>query len=105
MADVAEDVQEPGFDPQIKELAGWAGTVIYWLVWPIGIALYNIAYYTSVAVLFVLKLIYRPLEFILLPVLYLLRFILNCLFAPFQFLARFEVRTNINTNINGLTVT
>ena len=91
MAEASEDVQEPGFDPQIRDLAGWAGKAIYWTVWPIGIVVYYIVYYIAFAVLFVLKLVYRPLEFILLPIFYLLSFILNCLLAPFQFLAKFEV--------------
>lgn len=86
-----EDVQEPAFDPQIKDLAGWAWKGIYWIFWPIGISLYYLVYYISFAAGFVLKLVYRPLEFILLPVFYLLQFVLNCLLAPFQFLAKFEV--------------
>lgn len=99
MAEASEDVQEPGFDPQIRDLAGWAGKVIYWTVWPIGIAVYYLVYYISFAVLFVLKLVYRPLEFILLPIFYLLSFILNCLLAPFQFLARFEVNIAISNRV------
>ena len=91
MAEQAEDVPEAAYDPSSKDLAGWLWKAIYWTFWPIGISLYYIVYYASFAVLFVLRLLYRPLEFILLPVFYLLQFILNLLLAPFQFLAKFEV--------------
>jgi hypothetical protein len=86
-----EDVPEAALDPQVRDLAGWAAKVFYWTLWPIGIGIYYLLYYISFVVLFVLRLIYRPLEFILLPVFYLLQFVLNCLLAPFQFLAKFEV--------------
>lgn len=48
-------------------------------------------YYVTFSLLFVLKLIWIPLEFLLLPLLYLGDFIIRCLLAPFRFLAKFEV--------------
>ena len=94
----AEDVQEPAADPAALELLAWVGTVLYWIVWPIAISLYYVLYYLALTILFVLKLLYRPLEFVLLPVFYLLRFLGACLLAPFQFLARFEVRREDTSN-------
>ena len=91
MAEQAEDVPEAAYDPSSKDIAGWLWKAIYWTVWPIGISLYYVLYYASFAVLVVLRLLYRPLEFILLPVFYLLQFVLNLLLAPFQVLAKFEV--------------
>lgn len=91
MAEQAEDVPEAAYDPSSKDLAGWIWKGIYWTFYPIGISLYYVVYYVSFVVLFVLRLLWRPLEFILLPVFYLLQFVLNLLLTPFQFLARFEV--------------
>lgn len=91
MADTAEDVQEPGIDPQMNDLAGWLWRGIYYTFRSIGLVIYYIVYCVSFAVLFLLRLLWRPLEFILLPVFYLLQFIFNLLLAPFQFLAKFEV--------------
>ena len=87
-----EDIQTPAADPQMLELLGSAGKILYWIIWPIAIALFYTLYYLAFAVLFILKLLYRPLEFVLLPVFYLLRFFGACVLAPFHFLARFEVR-------------
>ena len=86
-----EDVSEPAVDPVTKDIIRTATAVIYWLCYPVAIALYYVLYYVSFAVLFVAKLLYRPFEFVLLPVIYLGYFILNCLAAPFRFLAKFEV--------------
>ena len=91
-----EDVQEPAKDPVLRDILSVAGKTLYWISWPIGIGIYYLVYYMSFALLFVVKLVYRPLEFILLPVFYLLKFVFGCLIAPFQFLAKFEVCT---TNI------
>lgn len=88
---MAEDVAEPAIDPQTREVLQWGVTIAYWIAYPIAIAIYYASYYLAFGVLFVLKLIYHPLEFVLLPVLYLLRFLATCFLAPFQFLARFEV--------------
>ena len=93
MADQSgEDVPEAGADPTTKELLQWIGKAAYWIVYPIAITIYHTAYYISFGAVFVVKLLYRPLEFILLPVVYLAQFIFNCILAPFRFLARFEVR-------------
>jgi len=63
------------------------GDVTIWILKPI----WAVIYYVSFAVIVVLKLIWKPLEFILLPFIYLGSFLLNCLAAPFRFLAKFEV--------------
>lgn len=87
----AEDVQEPADDPQMKDILYWTGTVFYWIFWPIGISVYYFVYYVSFVLLFIIKLLYRPLEFVLLPVVYFVQFLFACMLAPFQFAARFEV--------------
>lgn len=61
------------------------------MVKPVGIFIGSIIYYVAFSVLFVLRLLWRPLQFLLLPVLYLGDFILRCILAPFRFLAKFEV--------------
>ncbi|KAK4543153.1 hypothetical protein LTR36_005931 [Oleoguttula mirabilis] len=61
-------------------------TILWYICWPVGMLLY----YLAVAVLFVLKLLYRPAGFLLQPFVYLGRFIVACLIAPFQLLVRFE---------------
>ena len=89
-----EDVPEAAADPQTSDLLGWAGKVLYWIFWPIGIAIYQAIYYIGFALIFVLKLVYKPSEFILLPVFYFVKFLFECLLAPFKFLAKFEVSQN-----------
>lgn len=86
-----EDVQESARDPVFQDILVTGGKILYWAAWSIGIVLYYLSYYLSFGVLFVMKLLYRPLEFILLPIIYFGRFLFACLLAPFQFLARFEV--------------
>lgn len=71
-------------DPRTQIILSRSATVLWYLGLPL--------YYLAVPVLFVLRQLYRPLAFLLLPVIYLARFILACIIAPFQFLARFEVR-------------
>jgi hypothetical protein len=65
----------------------WTGTILYWIVWPVGIALY----YLFVTVVAILKLIYWPIAFVLQPVVYLVRFIAACLALPFRALVKLEV--------------
>jgi hypothetical protein len=65
----------------------WTGTILYWISWPIGIALF----YLFVAVIAVLKLIYWPTAFVLQPVVHLLRFITAVLALPFRALVKLEV--------------
>ncbi|KAK5121995.1 hypothetical protein LTR85_004567 [Meristemomyces frigidus] len=61
-------------------------TVLWYICWPIVIILY----YLAVAVLFIIKLLYRPVGFLLQPLVYFGRFLLACSIAPFQLLAKFE---------------
>lgn len=65
----------------------WTGTILYWISWPIAIALF----YLFVAVVAVLKLIYWPIAFVLQPVVHLLRFIAAVLALPFRALVKLEV--------------
>lgn len=68
---------------------GWETTVL--VVRPVGFVLGNAVYYTTFGLVFLLQLLWRPLEFLLLPFLYLGEFVLRCILAPFRFLAKFEV--------------
>ncbi|KAK3681213.1 hypothetical protein LTR37_020927 [Vermiconidia calcicola] len=81
---------ESADDPTIKDLLLWTGKTLYWIVRPIGLSVYYIVYYILFAVLLVMKLLYRPLEFLLLPLVYFTRFVLQCLAAPLRFAAKFE---------------
>ena len=67
-------------------------TVFWYICWPIAILIY----YIAVAVLFILKLLYQPVGFLLQPVVYLGRFLLACLVAPFRLLVKLEVSWKLN---------
>ena len=68
----------------------WLVTVLWWICYPVGI----IVYYVAIVVLTLLKLLYRPLAFVLQPVVYFGRFVLACLAFPFMLLAKLEVRSS-----------
>nr|POE56793.1 hypothetical protein CFP56_33765 [Quercus suber] len=72
--------------PQTHDFLSTAATALWYIGFPIGFVLYHLA----ILVLFTLKQLYRPLAFLSLPALYLGRFILACLVAPFQLLVKFE---------------
>ena len=61
---------------------------LWYILWPIGV----FVYYLAIAILSLVKLLYRPVGFLLQPIAYLGRFILACLVAPFHQLVKFEVR-------------
>lgn len=67
-------------------------TVLSYIWWPIGTLLSFLATF----VLYLAKLLYWPIGFLLQPVIYLARFILTCLLAPFRLLVKLEVRTHHN---------
>lgn len=68
----------------------WTRTIGWWICYPIGLVLW----YLAVVVLFVLNLLYRPVAFLLQPLVYLGRFILACLVFPFTLAARLEASTS-----------
>ena len=70
-----------------NQIASGILQTLWYICWPIGVSLY----YVAVTIFSLLKLLYRPLGFLLQPLVYLGRFILACLAAPFHFLVRFEV--------------
>ena len=70
---------------------GWDTAVF--IVKPIAIGIGNAVYCITFGLTFVLRLLWQPLEFLLLPLFYLGDFALTCLLAPFRFLAKFEVNT------------
>ena len=86
-----DEIPESGDDAQEITLLHWAGVLLWYICWPVGIAIYYIVYSVAAVVLFIAKLCWRPLAFVLLPVLYLGEFILACFTAPFRLLAKFEV--------------
>ncbi|KAI6813205.1 hypothetical protein KC340_g16644 [Hortaea werneckii] len=61
-------------------------TVLSYIWWPIGTLLSFLAKF----VLYLAKLLYWPIGFLLQPVIYLARFILTCLLAPFRLLVKLE---------------
>lgn len=82
--------------PQLYGLLQLGWDAFVFVVKPIGLAISTTVYYLAFAIFFVLRLIWRPLEFLLLPVLYLGDFMLQCILAPFRFLAKFEVPHGIS---------
>lgn len=86
-----QDIPERAVDPSTKDLIFWFGKIAYWTVWPIYTAIYYVLSYIAVVLLYIGKLIFRPLSFILAPFVYLARFLWACFLFPFHFLAKFEV--------------
>ncbi|KAF2484746.1 hypothetical protein BDY17DRAFT_309912 [Neohortaea acidophila] len=86
----SENIPERAVDPSTKDLIFWIGKIAYWTVWPIYTAIYYVVSYLAVALLYIGKLIFRPLSFILAPLVYLARFLWACFLFPFHFLAKFE---------------
>lgn len=66
---------------RVCSIIGW------WIYFPI----WTLLWYLAVTCLLVAKLLYRPVAFILLPFVYLGRFLLAMLALPFRVAARFEV--------------
>lgn len=66
---------------------GWTTTVVYYILWPVG----TLIFYIVILVLFILKLLYRPVAFLLQPLVYLGRFLFACAIAPLRLLAKLEV--------------
>ena len=52
-------------------------------------------------VLYLVKLLYWPIGFLLQPVIYLARFILTCVLAPFRLLVKLEVRIPTNNILHA----
>lgn len=73
----------------------WATAIAWSICYPIGVVLR----YLALSVLFVLRLLYRPVGFLLQPVVYLGRFALACLVAPFTLVAKFEVCIDCLTSL------
>lgn len=65
----------------------WALTILYFIVYPI----WFVVWYIVIAAVALAKLLYRPIAWLLQPVVYLGRFLLACFVAPFHFIAKFEV--------------
>ncbi|TKA29011.1 hypothetical protein B0A50_03423 [Salinomyces thailandicus] len=58
-------------------------TILWYICWPL--------YYIATGVLYILKLLYWPVDFLLQPFVYLGRFLFACCLAPFQLLVKLEV--------------
>lgn len=91
MSDQAEDLPEAPGDISAKDLLGYAWKGISSAIYLVGLGIYHGVYYLSFAIVFVLRLLYEPIAFILLPIVYIVKFIWQCFLAPFRFLAKFEV--------------
>lgn len=77
-------------DSQTNAALAWAWTIGWWICYPIAVVLW----YLAVVALFVLNLLYRPVAFLLQPIVYLGRFTLACLVFPFTLAARLEASTS-----------
>lgn len=78
-------------DPSTRDLISWVVSIIVEAAKLIGTAIYTLVNYLSYGLLALVKLVYKPLSFIIAPLAYLIRIFIACLQAPFKFLARFEV--------------
>ncbi|EME43678.1 hypothetical protein DOTSEDRAFT_174645 [Dothistroma septosporum NZE10] len=77
---------EHGTRHQLNLYLDWAWTISYWICAPIGWVLW----YILLAVLFIIKILYWPVAFLLQPVFIFGRVILNILAAPFRLLVQFQ---------------
>jgi len=71
----------------MRVVLDWTLTISWYIVYPIWIAIY----YLAVVLLAILQFLYRPIAFILQPVVLLGRFIAACLALPFRLIAKLEV--------------
>ena len=62
-------------------------SILWHICWPVGLFIY----YLAIAALTIIKLLYQPVGFLLQPFVYIGRFVLACLIAPFRLLVKFEV--------------
>ena len=86
-----DQADEAVADPSTQDILGWIWKIVWSICYPIVISIYYTFYYICFSILFLPKLLYEPLAFILLPIVYLVQFVWSCFLAPFRFIARFEV--------------
>lgn len=91
MPDQAEDVPEGTSEPSTQDILGWILQIVWNICYPIGLGIYYFFYYICFGGVFVIRLLYQPLAFIFLPIVYLVQFLWQCFLAPFRFIAKFEV--------------
>ena len=96
MSDEGEDFPQGGPSPSVREILRVVENIFWWIFYPIGVGLYYLVYYLAFAVVFLLRLFYKPIAFVLLPIVYLLQVLWACFLAPFRFLAKFEVNLRHN---------
>ncbi|KAK4569815.1 hypothetical protein LTR86_002784 [Recurvomyces mirabilis] len=59
-------------------------------MWPIGLVIYYVLLYLATAILFLAKILYTPVGWLLQPFIYLGQFLLIVLWTPFRLLAKLE---------------
>lgn len=91
MSGPAKDfIDNPG-DPALSDGLRLTVKIIWKILSPItGIAQLLVTY-AFLSIAHILRLLYEPIAFTLLPVVFLVRFTWLCIVAPFRFAARFEV--------------
>jgi len=90
MADHDQPLHVPIQDmPASYAIASRVGTAIWsYILWPIALLLSH----TAILIFLLLNLLYRPLAFLLQPLVLLAKVILTCLLVPFRLLVKFEVK-------------
>ena len=78
MPDRAEDLPEAAVDPSTSDILGWIYKAASAILYPVALGVYYLFYYISFVIVFVLKLLYEPLAFVLLPIVYLIQFLWSC---------------------------
>ncbi|KAK3673649.1 hypothetical protein LTR78_006554 [Recurvomyces mirabilis] len=61
-----------------------------YVIWPIGLVVYYVLLYLAIAILFLAKILYTPVGWLLQPIIYMGQFLLIVLWTPFRLLAKLE---------------
>ena len=91
MSGPAKDFIDNSGDPALRDGLRLTVKFIWKILSPIVGAVQLLLIYAFLSIARILRLLYEPVAFILLPVSFLIRFAWHCIAAPFRFVARFEV--------------
>lgn len=92
MSTTLEQVESHLDEQHLKLYLHYTGIAIWTICKLVLLAVYYILCYLALGIVFISKLLYQPVGFLLQPVLYLGRFVLALLLVPFQLLVKLEVR-------------
>jgi len=91
MSGPAKDFIDNTGDPALRDGLRLTVKIIWKILSPTAGVAQLLLTYAFLGVARILRLLYEPIAFILLPVAFLIRFTWLCVAAPFRFVARFEV--------------